>query len=106
MCASSTNMGRRSDEGLKRRSDEGVQYACPSSLRRYVASSLFQLSAGGLLFTNVHLAALELDLAVLERKEGVVAANADIEPRLKAGAALANNNRPGRHELTAVTLHA
>jgi len=54
----------------------------------------------------VDLAALKLDFAVLEGKEGVVVADADVETRLKLGSALADDNRAGRHHLPAVGLYA
>src|SRR3954468_3153928 len=46
---------------------------------------------------NVDFAALELHLAILEGKEGVVMADTHVESRLKLGATLADDDRAGRH---------
>src|SRR5436189_6329138 len=52
------------------------------------------------------LSALELDFAVLEGKEGVVAADADVEAGGEFGPALADDDRAGGYGLAAVGLHA
>src|SRR5688572_7129767 len=57
-------------------------------------------------FADVDLAALELHGAVLQREDRVVAAEADVEAGLKLRAALADDDRAGRHGLAAVGLHA
>src|SRR5688572_18472639 len=55
---------------------------------------------------DVDLAALELDLAILEREDRVVGAQADVEAGLKLGAALADDDRAGLHDLPAPDLDA
>src|SRR5688572_5936272 len=57
-------------------------------------------------FADVDLAALELDGAVLEREDRVVAAEADVEAGLELGAALADDDRAGADRLAAVRLDA
>eukprot|EP00825_Cyclidium_porcatum_P021971 TRINITY_DN24326_c0_g1_i3.p2 TRINITY_DN24326_c0_g1~~TRINITY_DN24326_c0_g1_i3.p2 ORF type:complete len:162 (+),score=21.50 TRINITY_DN24326_c0_g1_i3:36-521(+) len=55
---------------------------------------------------NVNLAPLELNRSILEGKQGVIAADADIEAGIELGATLAKDDRAGRHDLPAVSLHA
>src|SRR5688572_31249288 len=57
-------------------------------------------------FADVDFAALELDGAVLEREDRVVAAEADVEARLELRAALADDDRARPHRLPAVRLDA
>jgi hypothetical protein len=45
--------------------------------------------------TDMHLAALELDLAILECKERVIAPDAYVKAGMELGAALTNDDRPG-----------
>ena len=50
--------------------------------------------------------ALELDLAVNQRKQGVVAADPDVVTGMDVGASLANQNVAGQNELTVSPLDA
>jgi len=51
-------------------------------------------------------AALEADVPVDLREQGVVRAEAHVDARLEAGPALANEDRAARHELAGEALHA
>src|SRR5688572_11338388 len=53
-------------------------------------------------FAHVSLASLELDLAVLQREDRVIAAQADIEAGMELGASLADDDGAGGDELPAV----
>src|SRR5665213_2494130 len=59
----------------------------------------------GLLRANMHFAALELDGAFLEGEQRVISADADVEAGVELGAALADDDRAGGHELPAIRLH-
>ena len=48
----------------------------------------------------------ELDLAIFFRKQGVIAANANVNTRMKMRATLTNNYITGNHFLAAIDLHA
>src|SRR5689334_6172293 len=60
----------------------------------------------GLLQSYVNLASLELNLAILQRKQRIIAANANVETRLKLRPALADDDGTGRNDLPAVGFHA
>src|SRR5687767_7627922 len=85
--------------------------AGPSDLQRVAGSSL-GLIQWQLLADDAHGAALlralgrELDLAVDQREQGVVAAEADAHARMELGAALADDDVSGFDRLAAVHLHA
>ena len=54
----------------------------------------------------MHFPALELDLAFLQRKQRVIATDADIEAGREAGTALAKDNRAGGDNLAAIGFDA
>ena len=60
----------------------------------------------GSLLANMHLAALELDHAVPQREDRVIAADADVEAGVILRAALADDDPAGGDELPAIHLHA
>ena len=63
------------------------------------------LSVDGAL-TAVLALALELDGTVNQSKQGVVAADADVDAGMDVGASLANQDVAGQNKLTVGTLHA
>ena len=56
--------------------------------------------------TTILAHALELDGAVNQSKQGVIAADADVNAGMDVGASLANQDVAGQDELTVCTLHA
>src|SRR5689334_20715395 len=93
MVASSMNMGRKSEKARP-----GINF--PSCLRPYVPSCLISGRS------NVDLAALEFDLAVLEGEQRVVGANADVEAGAELSSTLADDDGAGGNGLAAVRLDA
>ena len=54
----------------------------------------------------MHFAALELDFSIGKGEESIIAADADVKTRAELGAALADDDRAGGDDLSAVGFNA